>query len=65
MFRYVLFACWALTALFVVILICFPSAVARIPHIGLFRPFFVILALLTIAYGLRRLYLHGAKSARS
>jgi hypothetical protein len=45
-------------------LLFFPKLLIQVPHIEIFRPFFIILMLVSIAYGLRWLYRQGMKKAR-
>ena len=61
MFGRLLIVAWALLVLFVLALVISPRAVASIPHLGLFRPFFIILFLVTVGFLLRRLYVGGMK----
>ena len=60
----ILVATWAFFFVIVLLLLFTPKLLARIPHLEMIRPFFILLGLASIAYGVAWIYRQGMKRAR-
>jgi hypothetical protein len=63
-FAKILVGAWAFFWLVIALLLINPQAIAKIPHFALFKPYFIILFVVTVLYSILWLFRLGMRRAR-